>query len=108
MRKILVISILVIIILFIPSYAIAEDELTENDIINSQKESINIGKFLEEAKKYSSEAFSDIDYSEFLTSAITGNIDNETLGKGILNIIGKETIGSIRVIRKYNNYYSDT
>ena len=72
--------------------------MSQEEIIQTQKDSVNIGKFIEEAKKYTSNVFDDVDYNELLNSAITGNIDNEKLGKGILNVIGKETLGSIRTI----------
>lgn len=96
MKKIFIILLLLIFLIY-PSFCYA-DETSQEDVITSQKESVNISKFIEEAKKYTSNVFEDTDYNELLNSAITGNIDNEKLGKNILNIIGKETIGSIRTI----------
>lgn len=95
MKKVIIL--ILIIFLIYPSFSFAE-EISEEEILNSQKESINIGKFIEEAKKYTSDVFENTDYNELLNSAMTGNIDNQTLGKSILNIVGKETIGSIRTI----------
>ncbi len=95
MKKIIIL--VLIIFLLYPSFCFAE-EVSQEEILNSQKESINIGKFIEEAKNYTSDVFEDTDYNELLNSAITGNIDNELLAKNILNIIGKETLGSIRTI----------
>ena len=102
MRKIKIIfNLILIILLLYPSVCNAENtakEVTQEEIIQTQKDSVNIGKFIEEAKKYTSNVFEDVDYNELLNSAITGNIDNEKLGKGILNIIGKETLSSIQTI----------
>ncbi len=73
-------------------------EISQEEILTSQQESLNIGKFIEDAKKYTSEVFEDTDYNDLLTSAMTGNIDNKTLGKNILKVFGKETLGSIKTI----------
>ena len=102
MRKIkIILNLMLIILLLYPSGCNAENETTEvsqEKIIQTQKDSVNIGKFIEEAKKYTSNVFDDIDFSELLNSAITGNIDNKELGKGILKVVGKETLNSVRTI----------
>lgn len=102
MKKIKIILKLVLIILLLyPSGCNAENETTEvsqEKIIQTQKDSVNISKFIEEAKRYTSNVFDDIDFSELLNSAITGNIDNKELGKGILKVVGKETLNSVRTI----------
>ena len=96
MKKIVSIIVLIIFILY-PSICFAGD-LSQDEIIESQKETLNISKFIEEAKKYTSEVFEDVDYGELLNLAISGNVDNELLGKSILSLLGKETLGSIRII----------
>lgn len=102
MRKIkIILNLILIILLLYPSGCNAENETTEvsqEKIIQTQKDSVNIGKFIEEAKKYTSNVFDDIDFSKLLNSAITGNIDNKELGKGILKVVGKETLNSVRTI----------
>lgn len=100
MKKIIILLFLTFVIIF-PNISFAEnisEELTQEEIITSQKSSLNIGKFLEEAKKYTADTFEDLDYDELLSSAMNGNINNSSLAKGIINIIGKETLGSIRTI----------
>ena len=71
---------------------------SNEDIINSQKSSLNIGEFLKQAEKYTKDVFKDTDYEELLNSAIKGEIDNSKLGTSILNIIGKETLESVKTI----------
>lgn len=95
MKKI--IFLLLIIFLLYPSSCLAES-ISNDDIIEAQKSSVNISKFIEEAKRYTSNVFENTDYNELLNSAITGNIDNKQLGMSILNILGKETLGSIKTI----------
>lgn len=97
MRKIIAILFICIIISTTNSYATNEVQDTD-DIITSQKSSLNIGVFLKEAQKYTEEVFKDTDYNELLNSAIKGEIDNSKLGQSILNILGKETFASIRNI----------
>lgn len=99
MKKKLIITIIVLflILIYLPNIILCE-EISQKDIIASQEESLNISEFIKEAESYSAEAFKDIDYNKLLNSAINGNLDNKALSKGILNILGKETLGSIRVI----------
>lgn len=98
MKKIVVMILLIfILILIYPNNCLADDVSTE-EIIKSQKESINISKFIQEAKKYTEDVFEDTDYNELLDLAIKGNIDNQQLGKSILKVFGKETISSIKTI----------
>ena len=101
MKKTYIIIFILIVILLLPNYTYANnetEEISSEEIISSQKETLNISKFLEEAKKYTIDSFEDLNYEELLSSAIKGKIDNEALAKGILNTIGKETINSIKTI----------
>ena len=91
------IIIFILIFIFLPHDSLAS-EISQDEIIKSQKETLNITKFIEEAKKYTSQVFKEVDYGELLNSAITGNVDNEVLGKSILNLLGKETLCSIKII----------
>ena len=95
MKRLILLLLIIFLLFSSPSFA---KDISSDDIIESQKSSVNISKFIEEAKKYTSNVFEDVDYNELLNSAITGDIDNKQLGKGILNIIGKETLGSIKTI----------
>lgn len=89
-----------IIILMAFPYKISATE----QIMESTKEMLGVSTFISESEKFSQKVFEDIDFSEVLNSAITGKIDNSTLAKKLLNILGKEIrnqltlIGSIIVI----------
>lgn len=97
MKKIVAIFIFILFILY-PSFGYAEENIAQDEILASQKNSIPISQLIEEAKKYTSEVLEDTDYNDLLNSAIRGNIDNKALGKSLLHVLGKETIGSIKTI----------
>ena len=75
-----------------------EEEISQDDILESQQDSLNISSFIEEAQKYTEETFEDLDMSEIFSSAITGNIDNETILKTIVEIAGKEVLDCITIL----------
>ena len=64
-----------------------ENTLSQEDIFKSQQESLGINSFIEEADKYTGDVYEDIDMGELFSSAITGNIDNETIFKSILKAL---------------------
>ena len=90
---------LLLIIICIQTISLAQTETIEqSEILESQQETLNISSFIEEAKKYSSNVYKDIDFNELFNSAITGNINNKTIINDILKILGKEIVGSVAVI----------
>lgn len=85
MKKVLLI---LLFILILPNNVQAtENTLSQEDIIESQQESLGINSFIEEADKYTGNVYEDIDMGELFSSAITGNIDNETIFKSILKAL---------------------
>lgn len=97
MKKIIII--LIMLILFIPNIVYATNEtVSQEDIIESQQETLGISSFIEEADKYTKEVYEDIDMGELFSSAISGNIDNETILKSILNSLGGEVLDAITVL----------
>ena len=87
--------------------SLASDETINNvssDIIESQKESLDVSSFIKEANSYTKDVFSDTDMGELLNSAISGNINNKKIFLSIWNLFGKDftncitTIASIIVI----------
>ena len=90
---------LLLIIICIQTISLAQTETIEqSEILESQQKTLNISSFIEEAKKYSSNVYKDIDFNELFNSAITGNINNKTIINDILKILGKEIVGSVAVI----------
>ena len=91
MRKIFLLLIIAI-TLIIPSNVQATEENITSDInteniIESQKEMLNINSFIEEADKYTQDVYEDLDMGELFTSAISSNIDNETIINSIIRAI---------------------
>ena len=110
MKKIIgIIFLLIFLLQCTTTQSIATQEQdTQDEIIESQKSSLNINTFVDEAQRYTGEIFEDIDMNELLNAAIRGKIDHNIIGKNILKLLGKEVIGSITVIRKYHCYYFNT
>ena len=75
-----------------------EDTASQEEILESQQDSLNISSFIEEAQKYTEETFEDFDMGEIFSSAITGDIDNETIFKALANMVGKEVLDCITIL----------
>ena len=95
MRKIIYIFVFAIIFinLMIP-ISIANEEET----LEEQQEEFGISEFIEEVNTYSGEFFEDIDMNEILNNAIKGEVDNQTLFKKVLGLIGGELIDGLSVL----------
>lgn len=94
MKKIvMIITFIAVLISSNISYADIQDEL-----LKSQQDSLNISSFLKEVEKYTSSIYEDINVKDMFNLALTGKIDNEKLFKSILNILGKEVIGSVKIL----------
>ena len=101
MRKIIVIFLIAIFFIFsINSVVVATDEnvASQEEILESQQDSLNISSFIEETKKYTQNTFEDLDMGEIFSSAITGDIDNETLLKTFFNMAGEEVLDCISIL----------
>lgn len=102
-QKILfLILIIVLLILPISSYA------TQEEILQSQSETLNIKEFVTNANKYTQDVFEGLDAGTLLNEAISGKIDNKTIFTKILALFGKEVKDTLTIIRKYNCYHSNT
>ena len=101
MRKIIKIFITI----FIINYFIFPIYGAESDVLESQKENLNISEFINKAKDYTQDTFGDnVKIDEILESALTGKIDNNSIYISVLNLFGKElkhslkTFGAILVV----------
>lgn len=97
MKKIVITVLLILIFLTHNTYA-TEESLSQEDIMQSQQEDLDINSFIDEADKYTDDIYEDIDMGELFSSAITGSIDNESILKSILKAIGGEVLDSITVL----------
>lgn len=70
----------------------------DTSTIDEQKELFGISDFVKESQKYSGDFFKDIDLTETLSQAITGQVDNNTIYKKILNLFGTEVRSSITTL----------
>lgn len=90
---ILFLMILFTIVLVSNTYAIDND-----NTIKQQQEEFGIQDFIKNAKQYTGEFFDEIDIGEVLNDAIEGQVDNSTLLKRIINLLGSEVITSLKAI----------
>lgn len=95
MKKIVYICIVIIMYLNIMCpISIASEEET----IEEQQEEFGISEFIEEADNYTGEFFEDIDIHKILEDAIKGEIDNQTIFKKILSLLGGEFVEGLTVL----------
>ncbi len=92
-KKIITVIVMILIV-FLSNSSYANDEKT----ITEQQEEFKIQDFIKNSEKFTGEFFDDIDINEILNSAIKGEVDNSTLLKKILNILGKEVTTNIKAL----------
>ena len=71
---------------------------TQEEILESQSETLNIKEFVSEANKYTKDVFSGIDAKDLINDAIKGDIDNKTLFSKIISLLGKEVTETIKIV----------
>lgn len=94
MKKIIVCS---LIIFFINCFY-TSNATNNMEIIESQKDTLNISSFIKEANDYTKDVFSDMEVGEILNFAITGKVENEKIIRNIWKLFGKEIVNSIASI----------
>ncbi len=98
-KKIFILFILLELFIFaFTTISFAEENVSQDEIMETQKSLLDISGFLEEAEKYTKNTFEDLELGDLFNSAITGNIDNTTIIKSILNLLGKEILDSVTVL----------
>ncbi len=93
-KKFLLIIISIIFILL----PIQQGYANEQETIQEQQEEFKIQDFIKNAKEYSGKFFENMDINEILNKAIKGEVDNSTLFKRILNLLGSEVTTNIKTI----------
>ncbi len=79
----------------------ATEDISQEDVIESAKEELHIGSFLEEANRYTREILQDVPISELFNQAITGQVDNRSIFQSLLHPFGKlikNTLGTFASI----------
>lgn len=94
MKKIILIFILVLISLMFPTQVFAENE----EIMTSTQEKFNINSFLKDAKEYTGDFFEDVSITDMFNEAVQGKINNQTIYKKILKLLGQEVTSSLKVL----------
>ena len=97
MKKILLHILIIFFLIFFSATKVNAESLTSK-MIQQEKETFGISSFIDETKKYTNDFFEDMNISDVLNSAITGEIDNNKILKKILKIFGKEIVSSIKTI----------
>lgn len=94
MRKIVgVFVVCLTLFLCLPIHTCATEEILE-----AQQESLNIKGFITQANQYTKDVFEEIDFGEFLSDTITGKVNNKPIINGILGLLGKEVVQTIRIM----------
>lgn len=95
MKKIIYVFILMMIFInLIMPKVIATDDQT----LEEQQEEFGIGEFIEKTEEYSGEFFEDINISEMLDNAIKGEVDNQTILKKVLNLLGGQLVNGLTIL----------
>ena len=100
-KKIFLIFIIIFLSTNVENVTFSKDDKLEDinyDILESQKESLDMKNFVKEANKYTKDVFSNTDMGELLNLAITGKVDNKKIFFSVWNILGKEFISCVSVI----------
>ncbi len=88
----IVLLIIFILLFTVKSYA------TTDETIKEQQAEFGIQDFLKNSKEYMGEFFKDMDVEDIMQDAIKGEVDNSSLVKRILNLLGSEVISSMKAI----------
>ncbi len=95
-KKILILILIIIIMISKITFSYATDVESNENTLKEQQETFGISSFIEKSKQYTGEFFEDIDINDILSSSIKGEIDNSTIYKKILNLLGKEVQTGIK------------
>ena len=107
MKKILYVCLAIVTILLIPQLSYANDAEQSNStndtidteaILEEQKESFGIRDFLKDAENYAPDFMKELDISNMFDKALTGDIDNSSIFKKILNLLGSQIIDTLKIL----------
>ena len=96
-KKLIVISIIMIILVPNISYSEDDENINTKEILENQESTFEIKNFLKEAEEYSKNTL-ELDISNIFKSAINGNIDNAGFFKKVLSLLGSEVLNTFKIL----------
>ena len=97
----ILINIITILILFITmpiSNASDTKDESNKETMLEQQEEFGVGEFIDSAKEYTNDFFDENELNDFFNSAIKGEVDNSSIFKKILSLLGQEFVDSIKAV----------
>ena len=97
----ILINIATILILFITmpiSNASDTKDESNKETMLEQQEEFGVGEFIDSAKEYTNDFFDENELNDFFNSAIKGEVDNSSIFKKILSLLGQEFVDSIKAV----------
>ena len=97
----ILINIITILILFITmpiSNASDTKDESNKETMLEQQEEFGVGEFIDSAKEYTNDFFDENELNDFFNSAIKGEVDNSSILKKILSLLGQEFVDSIKAV----------
>ena len=94
-------KIFLFIFLFVFFYVFAPSTVSyssSDETLKEQQKEFGIQDFVKNSKQYTGDFFENIDIEEMLNSAIQGKVDNSSILKRILSLLGTEAINSLKAI----------
>lgn len=71
---------------------------TNEEILDSQSDKLNIKKFVDEANSYTKDSFGDLDINELLNNALKGDINNKSIVEKIMSLFGSEIGQTLKIM----------
>ena len=93
MKRITIVIIIVLLLMPITVYAETEEEIME-----TTKDTVNISEFIKQSEKYTGEFLEDVDISKTLEQAIKGDVDNNKIYKKVISLLGTEFSSSLKML----------
>lgn len=97
----ILINIATILILFITmpiSNASDTKDESNKETMLEQQEEFGVGEFIDSAKEYTNDFFNEDELNNFFNSAVKGEVDNSSIFKKILSLLGQEFVDSIKAV----------
>ena len=96
MKKVVVFTI--ILIMLIPKFTYAENELNTEKLLEEQKAGFKIENFIEETKKYIPDFLKEMNINIIFESAIKGKVDNASFLKKTLKFLGVNATKTAKIL----------